>query len=149
MSLDMSLELEGNSPDWVALEDAVRAVGVEDFENTMKKRNENDFLAKYVAKEEKFDGFFSKSRSHFYLYKRVELGELYAEGRHGCNFKVQYVIVFRINNAHYTEFVEDVYAFLEKLATISPMQFVLSFQSEEVYAIRNKQGFEFFWHAPR
>ena len=61
----------------------------------------------------------------------------------------QYSIIFRINNNYYDEFVEDIRKFLNTLVAISPMQFVLSFQYEGIYASRHKDNFEFFWDAPR
>lgn len=149
MALDMSLEIEGEKPDWEALGQAALATGVEDFANPLAEKGVDNFLAKYYNKEERFDGYFLKSFAHFRLHKKSVLGKIYAEGNHGCDFNTQYSIIFRINNNYYDEFVEDIRKFLNTLVAISPMQFVLSFQYEGIYASRHKDNFEFFWDAPR
>ncbi|EJL81753.1 hypothetical protein PMI16_04608 [Herbaspirillum sp. CF444] len=149
MALDMFLEIEGCNPDWNALENAMISTGVENFENTMAIKEENKFLSKHLIKEVKFRGDFAKSHSLFYVCKSENSHDIISEGNHNCDFKVQYTIVFRVNNAYYDEFVKDIHNFLRTLAGLSSMQFVLSFQYEEVRAIRNKVGFEFFWNMPK
>ncbi|MFJ3058270.1 hypothetical protein [Herbaspirillum sp. NPDC087042] len=136
MSLDMSLEIEGEIPDWEALDNAIRSVGVINYE---------------IDRDYVFQGAFKKSDGYFWLSKRSEAQRktVIAEGNHGCSFCVYNAIVFRINNFYYDDFVEDMNSFLKKLTSLSSMQFVLSFQYEDVYAVRNKRGFEFFWDQPR
>lgn len=95
------------------------------------------------------DGEFSKSCVYFWLGMDRALQHVRAEGYHGCDFLTRYTMCFRINNSLYDESVEDIKTFLTHLSQLSPMQFVLSFQGEEVRAIHNKQGFEWFWSEPR
>ncbi|NUU03159.1 hypothetical protein HNO84_16255 [Herbaspirillum robiniae] len=135
-SLDMSLEIEGEKPDWEALGNAIQSVGVVNYE---------------IERDSVFQGAFAKSDGYFWLSKRSD-GQrktVIAEGNHGCEFSVWNTIVFRINNSFYDEFVEDIHIFLKRLAELSSMQFVLSFQYEGVYAIRNEKEFQFFWDQPR
>ncbi len=136
MSLDMFLEIEGERPDWRALDKAIRAVGVVNYEG---------------GHDGVFQGSFAKSDGYFWLSKRDkdQRKSIIAEGSHGCVFCVCYTIVFRINNSFYGEFVEDMHNFLRELADLSSMQFVLSFQYEDVYAIRDSKEFQFFWNQPR
>lgn len=134
MALDMFLELEGSQPSWEALTEAATLTGVEDLRSIPGSS---------------FDGRFRASSTSFWLSGGDKLQPLVAEGRHECAFLTQYVVVFRVNNDRYDESVEDLRTFLTHLARLSPMQFVLSFQYEGVYAVRDKRGFDFFWHAPR
>lgn len=76
--------------------------------------------------------------------------EIIAEGKHGCSFLVDAEISFRINNSMYDEAVQTMKAVLSRLTERTGMMFVLSFQYEEVYAIRDwENGFEWFWDDPR
>lgn len=139
MALEMDLELEGNAPDWQACAEAARMTGVAELA---------------MANGRLTDGEFSKSGTYFWRAKSGfgEEGELLpvrAEGRHGCDFLTRYRIVFRINNGKYDESVKDIKDFLTHLARLSPMKFVLSFQLEEVRAVRCSKDLEWFWDTPR
>ncbi len=77
-------------------------------------------------------------------------GVIRAEGNHGCDFVVNGNLTFRIINALYDEAVETIKTVLTCLTETTDMQFVLSFQYEGVYAIRDlERGFEWFWNQPR
>ncbi|RFB68902.1 hypothetical protein E4P32_20645 [Herbaspirillum sp. 3R11] len=149
MSLDMNLEIEGGSPDWAALEKAAKAAGVVELTNSFPHPERKSGVTNFYKTEEQFDGWFLKSRTSFRLHKKASLGNISAEGVHGCDFKVQYVIVFRPPNSGYDEFVEEIRIFLSILADLSSMQFVLSFQYEGVYATHNATGFSFHWDKPK
>ena len=149
MSLDMNLEIEGDLPDWAALEKAAKAAGVGELTNAFSRPSPKGFLSNFYKTEEQFDGWFLKSRTSFHLHKQASIGNITAEGLHECDFKVRYVIVFRPLNSGFDEFVEEIRIFLSALADLSPMQFVLSFQYEGVYAIRNATGFSFHWDKPK
>jgi hypothetical protein len=135
MGLDFELELEGSQPDWAACAEAARRVGVDEL----------------TQADDRFGGQFSRSGTFFGATKRAERRDygINAEGDHGCSFPVHYSIEFRLNSGKYDESVVDVKEFLTQLSELSPMQFVLSFQYEGVYAIRDHlRGFHFFWDNP-
>lgn len=147
MALDMFLELEGFDPDWKALDQALISVGIDNYENTMMENAANGFLAGFISTERKMSGIFIRSHSKFYLSISKHEHGILAEGDHGCTFKVRYTIIFRINTSFYEEFIDDIHALLKNLAETSSMQFVLSFQYEDVRAIRNKSAFKFLWNS--
>ncbi|HEY4318805.1 MAG TPA: hypothetical protein VGN04_14490 [Herbaspirillum sp.] len=149
MSLDMTLETEGDSPDWAVLEKAAKAVALGELTNSFSSPERKGVLTNFYEMEERFDGWFLKSRTSFCLHKQASLEHICAEGMHGCDFKVRYIIVFRPPASGYDEFVEEIRVFLSTLTDLSSMQFVLSFQYEGVYAIRNAIGFSFHWDAPK
>lgn len=136
MALEMKLELEGNPPDWSAVEYALIETGVDDLKPLPLGPLDASFIKSgtYITRFQWSDG----------PRDRVS-----AEGRHGCKFVVAGGLTFRINNSRYNESVEDIKTFLCHLARRSPMQFVLSFQGEGVYALRCSRGFEWFWENPR
>jgi hypothetical protein len=138
MALDMSLELEGEAPDWRACIQAARLTGVTS-------------LTSEEGHAHRFEGQFARSWVVFWTSRRdTRPWVVTAEGDHGCDFTRLYTIVFRLNNSRYDESVADLRDFLTHLAELSSMQFVLSFQGEQVYAIRDhERGFEFFWDSPR
>lgn len=70
------------------------------------------FLSNFYKTEDQFNGWFLKSRTSFYLHKQASIGNITAEGLHGCDFKVRYVIVFRPLNSGFDEFVEEIRIFL-------------------------------------
>jgi hypothetical protein len=133
MSLDMVIELEGEKPDWNAIKNSAIKVGVESLD---LKGNQISFC-------------FLKSRSRLWTVDAGRPREIAAEGKHGCNFLTRFRLIIRINVSMYSESVENIHDFLFNLSYISPMRFVMSFQQEEVQAIRNDRGFEFFWDNPR
>lgn len=137
MALEMWLELEGNPPDWKLVEAALADTGVENLE----------FL-----KEGELDTYFKKSNTwvRTFTWSDAPRNGVTAEGLHGCKFVVYGGLIFRINNSKYDESKADIKTFLTHLSESSQMQFVLSFQIEEVRAIRDhRRGFEWFWDAPR
>lgn len=137
MALEMWLELEGNPPDWAVVETALANTGVENLK----------FL-----REGELDTYFKESNAWIrtFRWSNAPRFEVTAEGEHGCKFTVSEGLIFRINNSKYDESAENIKTFLAHLSELSPMQFVLSFQGEGVYAIRDKKrGFEWLWDAPR
>lgn len=135
MTLEMTLELEGDDPDWDAMAQAAKQTGVYDFN---------------YAEGKQFEGFFEKSYVYFgWVRWEAVCQPIMAEGYHGCDFLTRCTIVFRVNNSLYDESVQDIKDFLTHLSELSTMQFVLSFQYEEVRAVRCKHGFDFFWHDGR
>lgn len=69
---------------------------------------------------------------------------------HGCDFKVTGGAVLRITNTLYDEAVATIKLLLTQITKKTNILFVLSFQLEGVYAIRDRQrGFEWFWDEPR
>jgi hypothetical protein len=131
----MTLELEGKLPDWRACSRAAETTGINELMHV----------------EDRFGGQFTRSEMFFGASKRdMPHTNINAEGDHGCSFPVRYTIVFRLNNGKYKESVQDIKDFLTHLSELTPMQFVLSFQYEDVRAIRDHgRGFEFFWDNPR
>lgn len=138
MANDIFLEVEGASPSWIDLRNAAEKTGVIWPEHDDSKA---------------FYGNFSRSGMFFWTGgggENREPRQPTAEGQHECHFLTRYTIVFRINSSKYDECVADIKTFLTRLTMITPMQFVLSFQLEEVYAIRDhKRGFQWFWNEPR
>lgn len=149
MALEMYLELEGPPTDWAAVKAALVQSGIGNLDAfdspSLDKRmffNNSETQIGMTTFEgwEDSHGNWNKGPRPF----------VSAEGNHGCNFPVGEGLVFRIHNKKYDETVEDIKIFLTRLSQLSPMQFVLSFQGEGVYAIRDKKrGFEWFWDAPR
>lgn len=136
MALEFKLELEGNPPDWSAVEYALKETGVDDL---------------MPLPLGPLDATFTQSGTYITRFQWSDgpRGWVSAEGRHGCKFVVAGGLTFRINNSKYDESVEDIKTFLSHLVKRSSMQFVLSFQGEGVYALRCGSGFEWFWDNPR
>ena len=139
MALDMFLEIEGDSPDWAMIRLIAEKMDVE-WPDTDPGKGP-------------MHGSFPNSWMHFWVGgggKDRELREPVAEGKHDCHFLTRYTILFRLINSKYDECREDIKKFLTHLSELTSMQFVLSFQFEGVYAIRDHQrGFEWFWDNTR
>ena len=134
MSAEVVMELEGEDPDWSACVLAASMSGAVDI-------NEGGV---------RLGGRYPNSWMFFCAYRRERLSGIFAEGRHDCSFPVLYEINFRLNIARYVECVHDIKTFAENLSKLSPMQWVLSFQYEQVYATNDRaRGFQFFWWTPR
>ena len=137
MALEMDLEMSGGPQDWKELNLILEEIGLNDVsaqdETGMRAALGNGELSIGVS-------WGSPKRD----------GEIRAEGKHDCTFKVTGTILFRINNSMYDEAVATIKTVLTQLTKRTDMLFVLSFQYEEVRAIRDRErGFEWFWQEPR
>lgn len=137
MALEMGLEMNGNVEDWLKLKLLLNEIGLS-------------------AVEERGDFWLRGVLGHGELIVGASWGSpprdgaIRAEGNHGCDFVVNGNLTFRIINALYDEAVATIKTFLTRLTERTDMQFVLSFQYEEVRAIRDRErGFEWFWNEPR
>lgn len=149
MALEMHLELEGPETDWKAVREALRRTGVEELElfDDLTTFNVPYFTRSHAQiMKTQFHNWESDDRT----WHKGPRPFVSAEGNHGCKFTVSGGLIFRLINSLYDESVEDIKSFLTHLTELSPMQFVLSFQGEGIYAIRDhKRGFEWFWNDPR
>lgn len=136
MAMDYFLELEGDSPDWESCIQALTAVGV--FALT---RKDNVFKHANLTKS----GMYCWSTT-------IEEGDtpvIHANGNHGCSFGSRYSIIFRLSPSEMDSCIEELFCFCEKLAALSTMGFVLSYQLDEVVATRDARGLLWTWDEPR
>jgi hypothetical protein len=136
MAIEMILEFEGAIPDWDVIQKALDSVGkaltLRDAEGKLK-----------YAYSEGADYWISPS------YKDSIRGNVNAEGGHGCKFVHRGELTFRARGGFKVEAVAEIKYFLESLCKLSPIQFVLSHQYEDVYAFRDyKRGFVWCWDNP-
>ncbi|WP_431109200.1 hypothetical protein [Variovorax paradoxus] len=137
MALDMELEMSGNSKDWAELDLILEEIGLSHVE----VRDASGVRAVLGSGELTVGTAFGQPRRD---------GQIRAEGMHGCTFKVNANAEFRINNSMYDEAVATIKTVLTRLTERTDMLFVLSFQYEEVRAIRDRErGFEWFWNDSR
>jgi len=137
MALDMYLEINGKQADWETAKKILYESGMPHLE-----AHRHNSLWGTLGDGEVF------AEAEWGLPRRTR--EIIAEGAHGCSFLVEGEMSFRINNSMYDEAVATIKAFLTALTERTNMLFVLSFQYEGVYAIRDKErGFEWFWQEPR
>lgn len=138
MALDMYLEMGGSAKDWEITKEILYELGMERL-----PEHRLDAVWYTLGNGEVFceAGWRRPSR---------RTKEIIAEGDHGCSFLVEAEISFRINNSMYDEAVATMKSVLTRLTKRTDMLFVLSFQYEGVYAIRDRErGFEWFWNDPR
>lgn len=137
MALEMQLEMGGTLEDWLTLERVLEQLGL--FE--VEKVNAHTYA-----------GFLGGGEVGVLVRwgYAPRGGVIRAEGDHKCNFVVTGNLMFRINTPMYDKAVETIETVLTQLTERTSMLFVLSFQLESVYAIRNwERGFEWFWREPR
>lgn len=138
MALDMYLEMGGDLKDWKATKEILYELG-------MAKLPEHRLDAVWYTLGE--GEVFCEAQ---WMRPSRRTTEIIAEGEHRCTFHVDAEVSFRITNSMYDKAVEIIKAFLTRLTERTDMLFVLSFQYEGVYAIRDRErGFEWFWHDPR
>jgi hypothetical protein len=137
MALEMGLELSGAAEDWRKLRFILNEIGL----SAVEERGELS-LRGVLGHGELIVGASWGNAPRG--------GVIRAEGNHGCDFVVHGNLTFRIINALYDEAVETIKTVLIGLTERTDMQFVLSFQYEEVRAIRDRErGFEWFWNEAR
>ena len=137
MALEMDLEMNGGPQDWKALNLIVEEIGLSEI----SAQDETGMRAALGRGELSIGVSWGNPKRD---------GVIRAEGKHECHFKVTGTILFRINNSMYDEAVATIRTILTQLTERTDMLFVLSFQYEGVYAIRDpKRGFEWFWQEPR
>lgn len=137
MALERDLEMNGTPDDWRVLKSILKEMGLSHLEEW------GEFSLRGVLGR----GELSVGAS---WGKAPRGGVIRAEGNHGCNFVVTGNLIFRINNSMYDEAVETIKTFLTQLTARTGMLFVLSFQLENVCAIRDQErGFEWFWNESR
>ncbi|RYE41909.1 MAG: hypothetical protein EOP24_34970 [Hyphomicrobiales bacterium] len=137
MALEMHLEMSGGPQDWKVLNAILSEIGLSD----LSAQDETGMRAALGNGELLIGVSWGNPKRD---------GVIRAEGKHECHFKVTGTILFRINNSMYNEAVATIKSVLTSLTERTDMQFVLSFQFEEVRAIRDEQrGFEWFWNEPR
>jgi len=137
MAIEMNLEMNGSDEDWEALKLILNEVGLHSVEAQdkfgLRASLGNGELAIGVSWRHSPRG-----------------GAIRAEGKHDCSFIVTGNATFRITSAMYDEAVATIKLLLTLLTERTNMLFVLSFQLEGVYAIRDRErGFEWFWSDPR
>jgi hypothetical protein len=138
MALDMYLEMGGSAKDWEITKEILYELGMERL-----PEHRPDAVWYTLRNGEVFCEAEWRRSS-----RRTK--EIIAEGDHGCSFLVDAEISFRINTSMYDEAVEIIKTVLTRLAERTDMLFVLSFQYEDVRAIRDRErGFEWFWNDPR
>lgn len=137
MALEMQLEMSGGPQDWEALNVILAEVGLSEI----SAQDETGMRAVLGEGELSIGVSWGNPKRG---------GEIRAEGKHECDFKVTGTILFRINNSMYDEAVATIKTVLTRLTERTDMLFVLSFQYEEVKAIRDRErGFEWFWYESR
>lgn len=137
MALEMNLEMNGSIADWRKLRVLLDEIGLRFVEER------DEFGLRGVLGQ----GELSLGATWGYAPRD---GVIRAEGGHGCNFIVGGNLMFRINNAMYDEAVATIKTVLTRLTERTDMLFVLSFQYEEVRAIRDRErGFQWFWNDPK
>lgn len=103
----------------------------------------------FVEEEFGFSGYFTRSNMHFACFERTR--PYWAEsGMRSCviaegvprplTWEICVRISFRYVLVSYEDCRDDLQKFMENLAQISKAYFVLSFQHEKVYAIRDENG---------
>lgn len=127
MALEYSLELEGDPVEWDLVLSVLSGCKVRDIE-----------FYGGIPK----GGLFERSGMYFRAVDRGSLKEVSAEDFPKNLFLSRYVLVFRLNIDDLDESVRDVHDFLFNLALVSPRQFVLSHQFEEVHSYRTDR---FVW----
>jgi len=75
-----------------------------------------------------------------YFSLNKQLRPVLAEGLVPPTWKSRSRVTFRYNNTNFDACAEETMRFARTLATASPAYFVLSFQFEEVYAVRDGKG---------
>jgi hypothetical protein len=137
MALDMYLEVNGSQTDWEVAKALLYELGMPRLDEHGPRALWGTLSNGEVFAEAQWAPLRSRD-------------EIIAEGKHGCEFVVTCEFSFRINNSMYDEAVATIKTFLQRLTEETNMQFVLSFQYEGVYAIRDRErGFEWFWNEPR
>lgn len=137
MALDMYLEVNGSQEDWAVAKTILYEMGMPRLDEHRPRALWGTLGNGEVFAEAQWAPLRSRS-------------EIIAEGKHGCRFVVTCEFSFRINNSMYDEAVATIKTFLTRLTETTGMLFVLSFQYEEVRAIRDRErGLEWFWNEPR
>lgn len=137
MALEMQLEMNGDLDDFRLLTCILEEIGLLDVEK---------------VDDHTYAGFLGNGEVGVLVRWGYAPRDsvIRAEGNHECNFLVTGNLMFRIRTSLYDEAVETIGIVLTQLAQRTKMLFVLSFQYEGVYAIRDKErGFEWFWREPR
>lgn len=67
-----------------------------------------------------------------------------AEGASNIEWRVGSRMIFHYVTANFDECSAELHEFLERLTELTERHFVLSFQSERVYAVRDKNGLQIF-----
>ena len=100
-----------------------------------------------------FNGYFPESGLNFYVRIRSagqDAGSASPEGvlaeflPSPQDWRVEYRINFRYNNDHYDACRDTLREVVACLVESSPCKFVVSFQYENVYCLRNQGGLEIF-----
>ncbi|PNG51927.1 hypothetical protein WDL1CHR_02622 [Variovorax sp. WDL1] len=137
MALDMYLEVDGSEADWEVAKALLYELGMPRLDEHRPRTLWGALGNGEVFAEAQWAPLRSRN-------------EIIAEGKHGCKFVVTCEFSFRINNSMYDEAVATIKTFLTRLTDRTCMQFVLSFQYEDVRAIRDRErGFEWFWNESR
>lgn len=137
MALDMNLEMNGAAIDWEEFKMILKEIGLISVEF------EDEFGLRAVLGHGELTIGFSLGQS-------PRNGMIRAEGLHECDFTVTGGAVLRITTSLYDEAVATIKFLLTQIAEKTNILFVLSFQLEGVYAIRDRRrGFEWFWDEPR
>jgi hypothetical protein len=135
MALDMYLEVNGSQADWGVAKAILYEMGM----SRLDEHRPHTLWGTLGNGEVFAEAQWGPVRSR---------NEILAEGMHGCSFAVTCDFSFRINNAMYDEAMATIKTFLTRLTERTDMLFVLSFQYEGVYAIRDRErGFEWFCRA--
>ncbi|BEP54056.1 MULTISPECIES: hypothetical protein [unclassified Variovorax] len=138
MALDMYLEMNGDLKDWESTKEILYEAGMVSL-----PEHRPDAVWYTLGNGEVFCEAQWRRSSR-------RTNEIIAEGDHRCSFLVNAEISFRINNSTYDEAVSIIKTVLTHLTERTGMLFVLSFQYEDVRAIRDRErGFEWFWNDPR
>ncbi|MEJ8826279.1 hypothetical protein WKW80_30370 [Variovorax humicola] len=133
--MEMHLEMNGSVEGWRVLKLILSEIGLSDVEER------GEFWLRAVLGHGELTVGTSWGASWGAAPKD---GMIRAEGNHGCDFIVTGHLVFRIYV--YDEAVATIKAFLTALSERTNMLFVLSFQYEEVRAIRDEErGFLWLW----
>lgn len=101
-------------------------------------------IDEFVGEEYGFSGEFPDSNVTFDVFEE-EKSTLGAEviagnAKRECNWIVGIRVRFRYVNETYEACVADLKAFVLRLASLATARFVLSFQFETIYAIRDGEG---------
>lgn len=99
--------------------------------------------AGYTTEQEYLTGNFDCSNCYFVFRRVFPCDDVVAEGVVAA-WKVGMRGAFHVPISALSESSKDIQAFLVGLSVETELRFVLSFQYESVYAVRDEQGLRFF-----
>lgn len=138
MAIDMFTEVNGSRSDWEIIKNIIYEMGMEKSPDQSSDAISGALRNNAVFCEAAWEWRAKRGRSQ----------NIRAEANHGCKFPVNIQVDFRINTLLYDEAVKLIKNTLKRISCETNALFVLSFQYENVYAIRDDRGFQWLWDHP-